>query len=670
VAKRAELHTAEPDALPQSTPAQSSLQHVRDAVACLAARLAGIAAVRATEGSGGGVMAPAGRDEAIAPIVPPGGGEARLLALAALFGLEPADLDLLLVAMAPEIDARFATIYAELQGDRTRARSTIQLAFEACGLVPWSAAVRARLGPDGPLVTHRLVVVEDPDLPFLARPLRVPDRVVAHVLGDDAFDPLLMPLLAPLVPSAIPGADALATALAAGVGLCWIRESPRASGLAMAATAFTSLGAPALALDLRRLPDGGGVAETFAVAIREATLRGAGLVLGPIDVARDRTTIARLGDPLCPVVLFGPNVWDPQWSAAIPFVIEAVELPWDARASVWEDALERLGAGDAELPDIASFRLAPEQIVVAAASALTQAAGYGRSVAPTDFSAGVRSHNAGRMDGLVRRVTPAASFSDIVVTDGQMRDLLEVLNRVRTRALVRTTWGMGGSHRSRGVTCLFAGPSGTGKTLAAEVLAGELGVDLYAIDLSQVVDKYIGETEKNLDRIFSGGEGVNGLLFFDEADALFGKRSDVRDAHDRHANIEVAYLLQRMEQFDGVAVLATNMQAHLDEAFTRRIDIITHFNKPDEHERRRLWRLHLPDSLPQSDDIDLDFLAKAMDVTGGIIRNITLGAAHAAAAEHREVTMADLVRAAARDHLKRGRLVNVDDFGPYGHLIA
>jgi SpoVK/Ycf46/Vps4 family AAA+-type ATPase len=261
-------------------------------------------------------------------------------------------------------------------------------------------------------------------------------------------------------------------------------------------------------------------------------------------------------------------------------------------------------------------------------------------------------------------VEPAATFDSLVLRDDQLDELQGIVQRVRTAHVVRGEWGMGGggAGRGSGVTCLFAGPSGVGKTLSAEVLANELGVDLYTIDLSQVVDKYIGETEKNLERIFTEAEGVNGVLFFDEADALFGKRSDVQSAHDRHANVEVAYLLQRMERFDGVAVLATNLRGNLDEAFTRRIDVILQFTEPDEGERLRLWQLHLPPSLPTTDDLDLQLLAKSLDITGGVIRNITLAAAYMAAGEGRPVAMADLVTATRREYRKVGRLVPTGTF--------
>jgi SpoVK/Ycf46/Vps4 family AAA+-type ATPase len=232
-------------------------------------------------------------------------------------------------------------------------------------------------------------------------------------------------------------------------------------------------------------------------------------------------------------------------------------------------------------------------------------------------------------------------------------------------------WHMGGvGTKGNGITVLFAGGSGTGKTLAAEVVAGSLGLDLYVVELSSVVDKYVGETEKNLERIFSGAEGINGVLFFDEADALFGKRSAVSDGHDRYANIEVAYLLQRMEQFQGISVLATNLTANLDDAFARRIDVRVVFPQPEAPERKRLWARHLPPSLPMSDDVDLDFLAGAFRLAGGDIRNATLGAAYEAAGQGEPVAMAHLVRATAREYRKLGRLCTEEDFGPYTRLIG
>jgi SpoVK/Ycf46/Vps4 family AAA+-type ATPase len=249
--------------------------------------------------------------------------------------------------------------------------------------------------------------------------------------------------------------------------------------------------------------------------------------------------------------------------------------------------------------------------------------------------------------------------------------LEELAGRARYRERVLDTWGMGSrTSKGRGITSLFAGDSGTGKTLSAEVVAGALGLDLYVIDLSSVVDKYIGETEKHLDRIFAEADRVNGVLLFDEADALFGKRSDVRDSHDRYANVEVAYLLQRMELFDGLAVLTTNLRANVDEAFTRRLDAIVDFPMPEEADRLRLWELHLGPGVPRAGDVDFEFLARAFRLSGGNIRNITLAAAYRAAAADRPVEMVDLIRATEGEYRKLGHLVVEAEFGPYYALVG
>jgi SpoVK/Ycf46/Vps4 family AAA+-type ATPase len=217
---------------------------------------------------------------------------------------------------------------------------------------------------------------------------------------------------------------------------------------------------------------------------------------------------------------------------------------------------------------------------------------------------------------------------------------------------------------------LFAGESGTGKTISAEVIAHDLRLDLYVIDLATVVDKYIGETEKHLDRIFNEADLVNGVLLFDEADALFGKRSEVKDATDRYANVEVAYLLQRMERFDGLATLTTNLRSNIDEAFLRRLDAIVDFGMPEEDDRRRLWDIHLAPGVPRAADIDLDFLARSFRVSGGNVRNIVFGAAYLAADDDRPVGMADLVRATEREYQKLGHLCLEAEFGPYYKLLS
>jgi len=228
---------------------------------------------------------------------------------------------------------------------------------------------------------------------------------------------------------------------------------------------------------------------------------------------------------------------------------------------------------------------------------------------------------------------------------------------------VLETWGLGNKLTAgAGISALFSGPPGTGKTLAAQIMANQLGIDLYRIDLSTVVSKYVGETEKNLERIFTEASASNAILFFDEADAIFGKRSEVKDAHDRYANIEVGYLLQRMESYNGVAILATNLRANLDEAFTRRLQFIINFPFPDEEYRLRIWKVLMPPDMPTSTELNLQLMAKRFKLAGGSIRNIIVSAAYLAAADGGMVNMAHLMHGAKREIQKMGKLLHEADF--------
>src|SRR5258706_14867497 len=255
------------------------------------------------------------------------------------------------------------------------------------------------------------------------------------------------------------------------------------------------------------------------------------------------------------------------------------------------------------------------------------------------------------LDDLAQRIEPAANWNDLVLPEAQQQILREIAAHVRRRAIVYETWGVGARGAcGLGISALFAGASGTGKTLAAEVLAHELRLDLYRIDLSSVVSKYIGETEKNLRRVFDAAEEGGAVLLFDEADALFGKRSEVKDSHDRYANIEVSYLLQRMEAYRGVAILTTNARDSLDNAFLRRIRFAIQFPFPGPEERREIWRRIFPEALPTA-NLSIEKLAR-LNVAGGNIRNIAINAAFGAARDSSAVTMAHILAAARGEYLK------------------
>jgi len=263
---------------------------------------------------------------------------------------------------------------------------------------------------------------------------------------------------------------------------------------------------------------------------------------------------------------------------------------------------------------------------------------------------------------MARKITPRYTWFDIVLPDDQLTLLHEIVATVRGRSLVLEEWGVGRKLASSpGVTMLFSGPPGTGKTMAAEVITAELSLDLYKIDLSTIVSKYIGETEKNLERIFSEAQSSNAILFFDEADAIFGKRSEVKDAHDRYANIEISYLLQRMEAYNGVTILATNLRANLDEAFTRRLQFAVDFPFPDESYRLRIWQTLLPPGVPSEPGLDFELLARRFKLAGGNIRNILVSAAYLAASDGGRLGMKHLLHGTRRELQKMGRLVSEKD---------
>jgi SpoVK/Ycf46/Vps4 family AAA+-type ATPase len=265
-----------------------------------------------------------------------------------------------------------------------------------------------------------------------------------------------------------------------------------------------------------------------------------------------------------------------------------------------------------------------------------------------------RSRARPRMEDLAQRIEPAGRWEDLVLPERERQTLRDLVLHVRHRALVNEHWGFAAkSRRDNGVSALFAGPSGTGKTMAAEVLARELRLDLYRIDLSAAVSKYIGETEKNLRRVFDAAELGGAILLFDEADALFGRRTEVKDSHDRYANIEVGYLLQRMEAYRGLAILTTNLKGAIDPAFLRRIRFVVQFPRPDEAARRAIWERIFPERAPV-EALDLDALGR-LDVTGGAIRNIALRAAVLAAEEGTAVSMPQLARAARAECAKLDR---------------
>ena len=590
------------------------------------------------------------------------------------FGLSPAELDILLLSALVDLDPEARERCREYPGSGGAPRPTIGLALAITDTPLHHVAAMRRFGELSLLVRHHLVAVEGFDLPLLARPYSAPDRVVRALWGAIQVDPLLRNLVTPLVGIPSPQAESVARAIKAGVRSVYVRDRPAASGLAFAAAVVEALEVSAVAFDLRRSGAEHPPYGVAAAAAREGGLRDSLVVIGPIDrlTSADLESLGPLLEAPWPVIMYGPDAWEPAWSRYVPLTVDAPKVEQAAVTELWSATLERhdteLGADAEEV--ISVLRLTPDQTVRAAVSAALVASADEGPVTAEHVRIAARSQSAGRLESLAERIEPRTTFADLVLPPRLLDQVAQVAARRRHRDRVLDEWKMGGpGSRGRGITALFAGDSGTGKTLSAEAIAGELGVDLYVIDLSTVVDKYIGETEKNLGRVFDEAEGINGVLFFDEADAIFGKRTETSDARDRYANVEVAYLLQRMERFDGVAILATNLRSNIDEAFTRRLDVIVHFVLPDLEHRTLLWERHLPDSLPKADDIDLGFLASRFEIAGGVIRNVALTAAYRAAERGEKVSMAHLIRAMSAEYTKMGRLFDSSSLGEWAAAL-
>ncbi|MGC8472499.1 MAG: ATP-binding protein [Acidimicrobiales bacterium] len=599
----------------------------------------------------------------------------ELADLASLVGLSSLDASLLVVAAAADLDVRFGALFGFLEGVPVQSRATVALALELCGHGSMSPSARARLGPFAPLRRQGLLRFGDDAAPFVARHLVVPDRVVAHLLGDRSVDPVVAPLRVevPLAGSAT--AEELAEGLRSGVRITHVRARPGSVGPSVAVSAFESLGLGHLAVDLRRAPggmDAGAIAELTMAAVREATLAGTALVVVDPDgvLVGQRAAYSLLETSPVPVVVVDDADWDVAWFDDAVLDVEAPELVRSERLELWRAALGKEPAGDASTWEkVLSMRLSPQQILASARCAHLRSILSGSPPDSATVADVARGQGAVRLRGATVVQRPAARLDDVVVLPRTRVALETVVSWARRRdALLVGSDLAGKGTKGQGIVVLFAGSPGTGKTLAAEALAGELGLALCTVDLSAMIDKYVGETEKNLERLISEAENLNVVLFFDEADALFGSRSAVHDARDRYANQEVSYLLQRIERFQGLAVLATNLKESIDQAFVRRLHHVVVFDDPDPPTRRRLWEAHLRSAPAQSrdDPVDVDWLAETAELTGGGIRNAVMAAAFAAAEAQRPVGMRDLQEAVRAEYAKLGRLVPFSGGPPAG----
>jgi hypothetical protein len=587
--------------------------------------------------------------------------------LGALFGLGAFERDVLLLCAGAELETAFAPLCAAAQADPRRDYPTFGLALAALPGPDWAA-----LAPGAPLRRWQLVQ-PDPGHGLTRAALRIDERVLHELAGVGQLDERLDGIVRPLPELGAPTngeelaarelAGALAEQFRAGEQPAAMLTGPRRSGRrAVAAGACDQLGLQLYVLDSGALPAGPAELERLLrLWQREAALAEAALLLeyeADGDPARE-AIVARFVDRAPGVLIVSSAERRGRWERAL--VVHELGRPAPAeRRGVWATALGPAAAAlNGQLDRVAAqFDLEPAAVGAAWAAARGRLAVLDRLPDSNQIGAALwdasREQARPKLDDLAQRIEPGAGWDELVLPEAQRELLREIALQVRNRAQVYESWGFGArGTRGLGVTALFAGASGTGKTMAAEVLAGELRLDLYRVDLSQVVSKYIGETEKNLRRVFDAAEGCGAILLFDEADALFGKRSDVKDSHDRHANVEVSYLLQRMEAYGGLAILTTNLKDSLDSAFLRRIRFVVQFPFPDAAQRAAIWRRAFPAAAPVA-DLDADKLAR-LNVAGGNIRNIALHAAFLAADAGEPVGMRHLLRAARREYAKLER---------------
>lgn len=615
-----------------------------------------------------------------------------LARLAACFELSEFEQLALVICLAPQIDARYEKLYAYLQNDIAKRYPSIDLILALlCQNLEERLQHRAVFHPLAPLRYWVLIDQAEAEMGFSTGQsfLRPDPRLVHYVLGDSSLDHRVLPDIRILPASSwedvvIPESlqqrlpKLLRRVMDDGKDHAPILHFHGRSGVGkktLAHALCVELGKSLAVVDLRSMPKEPEYFRTkIRLIVRESLLLSFVVYFDHLE-ALDSTenqvpallqTLMQEISESGSLAFLGGEKPLPELPDHLSIFSAAVPAPdFAARKAIWNVHLngsmadnERSHIGQlANQFDFTCGQIA-RAVHLAKQNAIVRDPKNGH-LTLADLVAGCRMQSQTQIKNLAQKIEPTYTWNDIVLPEDAVAQLREICQRVRHRHRVFIEWGFGRKlSQGKGINALFAGPSGTGKTMAAEIIANELQLDLYKIDLSGVVSKYIGETEKNLDRVFTAAEHSNAILFFDEADALFGKRSEVRDAHDRYANIEISYLLQKMEQHEGVTIMATNLRQNLDEAFTRRLAFTVHFPFPDETSRRQIWKGIWPREVPLAKDVDLDALANQYKLSGGNVKNIALAAAFFAAEDGGILKPTHLMHAIQREYQKMGKALS------------
>lgn len=586
-----------------------------------------------------------------------------------ILGLSTFECKILLMCAGVELDAQFSSLIADLQGGASLVHPSFSLALAAFPDAHWSA-----ISTSAPLRYWRLIEINQDKL-ITKNPLRIDEYILHYLAGVSYLDEKLQEILDPvfpnnpLAPSQAELARDIGRACSSKAGYSrlpavQLNGAEKADKKAVAALACAGIGLQLYAFYTYSLPENPKeLAGLLRLWNRQAALTSCALFLDSASLdANDKQRVQALLhfiEQVRGILILSNDGWMPALKRPV-IEFEVGKPAFEEQLYLWKKCLGEAAADlDNQLQHVVShFNFSAGTIDSASMEVLAHRVDNDKGqkkIAPANLEEKLWEacciHTRPKVDELAQRIEPAADWDDIVLPEIQKQTLREIAQQVRHRRKVYHEWGFAGKGpRGLGISALFSGESGTGKTMASEVLANELKLDLYRIDLSQVVNKYIGETEKNLKRIFDAAEEGGAILLFDEADALFGKRSDVKDSHDRYSNIEVSYLLQRMEAYCGLAVLTTNMRSAIDKAFLRRIRFIVQFPYPDARLRAEIWKRAFPANTPV-EGLDIEKLAR-LNVPGGHIRNIALNAAFIAAGEGQPVQMPHLLRAARTEYSK------------------
>lgn len=621
--------------------------------------------------------------------------DSRLHWLAQYYALSLFDLFIIGLALTPELDRGYENIYTNLQNDLSANLPTVDLVLNLFSSNNREKLVNRRhFSSSFPLLSHQLITLtpNNPKATFLTHYITLDGSIVRYLLQQPGLDLRLTsfcqldslpisPQLQVNNPHFSPVLELIKQYRSISrSGVVYFQGVNQFEKGQFIQAIAQSLSISLLTVNLRELMEQkDNIMGLLSVIFREALLIPALLYFDSIDIIWSEThqsyypgLLDIIKNSRQVIIISGKS----PWNFADNQQLEIISIPFpkptfDQQKDAWNKALNaaQINLGESEIDILCDrFSLLPEQITNTVTSAIAQSQlnNGGKPPQLTELINATRQQFGQELAQLAKKVNPKVTWNDLILPPIQKTLLERLCHEYEARQKVYYQWKFAEkSSKGIGLNVLFSGLPGTGKTMAAEVIAHQLQLDLYKIDLSQIVSKYIGETEKNLNRIFEAASAAQGILFFDEADALFGKRSEVKDAHDRYANIEIGYLLQKMEEYEGIAILTTNLRGNLDPAFERRLRFIIEFPLPDQEHRLQIWRQIFPSSAPISTDIDWHFLAEKFELTGADIRNIALNAAFLAAKQAENIEMSHILGGLSQEYRKTGRILRDTDLGKY-----